>query len=125
MQTARNYVQLVGRENILFLRAEDMRPSIIQKKGGALDQIVSFTGLDRSGFDETTLGQIANCGDHKGIDNTDGCRQEASTSYEISQNRSILEATRALIYTFFWEECKTLSEEFGIVYPDCLSVMDP
>jgi len=99
-----------------------MRPSIMEKKGGALDQIASFTGLDRTGFDETILGQFDNCGNHKGINKT--CGQEASISYEISQNRPILEATRVLIYTFFWEECKTLSEEFGIVYPDCISVMD-
>lgn len=119
----RRLVSLVGRDNVLFLRNEDLLPERIDVTG-VLDQISSFTGLDRHQFQEQGLHSFTNCNHQKGL--THVCDNMSATrgSYEISGNRTMLRATRKFIYLKFWEECKIYANEFGIVYPDCLHVMD-
>jgi hypothetical protein len=119
----RRLVSLVGRENVMFLRNEDLLPERIDVTG-VLDRISDFTGLDRHQFQEQALHSFTNCNQQKGL--THVCSNETTTrgAYEISGNRTMLKATRKFIYLQFWEECKIYANEFGIVYPDCLHVMD-
>lgn len=117
-------VQLVGRDQVLFLRNEDLLPERIDVPGGALDQVSDFTGLHRGKFHQQGLHSFANCNDAKGF--TQECNDDKASRgvYEISGNRTMLEATRRFIYYNFWEECKIWAKEFGIYYPDCLNVME-
>ena len=112
---------MVG-DDALFLRNEDMLPSVVAKEGGLLDQVASFTGLDRGGFNESAYKRVSNCNDKKGVFSK--CSEERSDAYSIAGGRSMLPETRRLIYLQFWEECKIWKEEFGIEYPDCLNAMD-
>ena len=131
----RRLVALAGREKVLFLRNEDLLPDRIDAKGGALDQISDFAGLDRSRFRQDGLHSFTNCNDVKGLTatcgggNSGGDHVNRTTTrrgaYEIAGNRTMLEATRKFIYLKFWEECKIWSNEFGIHYPDCAKIMDP
>jgi hypothetical protein len=117
----RRLVAMVGHANILFLRNEDMLPSVIHE--GALDRISAFAHLDPSAFHTSFTSQIYNCNELSGLD-TDGCGSERTSKYWIAGNRTMLPKTRQLIYLQFWEECKIWEREFGIVYPQCLHVMD-
>jgi hypothetical protein len=117
----RRLVSLVGRENVLFLRNEDLLPDNIDKSH-VLDRISEFTGLDRNQFQQG-LHSFTNCNNQKGLTNVCG-NMARRGSYEISGNRTMLEATRKFIYLKFWEECKIYANEFGIVYPGCLHVID-
>jgi hypothetical protein len=119
----RRLVSLVGRENVLFLRNEDLLPDQIDLPGGVLDRISKFTGLDRNQFTgQEGLHSFTNCNDEKGLRNDCGNFTRRG-AYEISGNRTLLEATRKFIYLKFWEECKIYANEFGVVYPNCLNVM--
>jgi hypothetical protein len=121
----RRLVSLVGRENVLFLRNEDLLPERIDLAGGVLDQISDFTHLDRTQFQENKgLHSFTNCNNKKGLTNACGSDMTTRGSYEISGNRTMLGATRKFIYLKFWEECKIYANEFDIVYPDCLHVID-
>jgi hypothetical protein len=111
-------------DTVLFLRNEDMLPSVISQPGGALERIRDFTGLPIHGFSHRFTTHIFNCNNHKGIDNVE-CGSRPTSAYRIAGNRSMLPETRRLIYLHMWEECKIWAREFGIVYPDCLNVMEP
>jgi hypothetical protein len=117
------YDGMVGRENILFIRNEDMLPGVVEQKGGVLDRISEFTGLDRDGFDPNIFGSIVNCNDVKG-GVSGGCGATKSSAYEITGGRSMLPETRTLIYLRFHEECKLWSERYNAVYTDCLNVLE-
>jgi hypothetical protein len=121
IRSPRKLVGLFGRDNVLFLRNEDMLPEVVDKQGGVLDQLSNFTGLDRSQFDPTTYSVVTNCNDNKGMKSV--CKQTRSSSYALSGGREMLPETRQLIYMYFWEECKIWAREFGVFYPDCLNVM--
>ena len=112
---------MVGEENSIFLRNEDMLPSVVAQEGGFLDRVAAFTGLDRAGFDVSTYSHVTNCNDNKGPEAK--CSDARSGGYSVTGGRSMLPETRRLIYLQFWEECKIWKEEFGIEYPDCLNVM--
>jgi hypothetical protein len=121
----RRLVSLVGRENVLFLRNEDLLPGNIDLAGGVLDQISDFTHLDRTQFQENKdLHSFTNCNNKKGLTNVCDGNMAMRGSYEISGNRTMLKATRKFIYLKFWEECKIYANEFDIVYPDCLHVIN-
>jgi hypothetical protein len=119
----RRLVSLVGRENVMFLRNEDLLPERIDV-AGVLDRISNFTGLDRHHFQEQGLHSFTNCNNRKGLTHVCGNMTTARGSYEISGNRTMLRATRKIIYLKFFKECILYANEFGIVYPDCLHVMD-
>jgi hypothetical protein len=121
IQSPRKLLALFGRENVLFLRNEKMLPDVIGKEFGVLDQLSNFTGLDRSQFDPKYYLSVTNCNDKKGMSSV--CGQTRSVAYVGAGGREMLPETRTLIYLHFWEECKIWEKEFGIVYPDCLSVM--
>jgi hypothetical protein len=116
----RRLVALVGRENVLFLRNEDMLPAVVEQEGGLLDRLSNFSGLDRTLFPDDGLGTIRNCNDVKG--ERSKCGNRTSSAYEITGHREMLESTRSLIYLHFRQECQIWAEEFGVVYPDCLNV---
>ena len=126
--------ETVGRERILMLKNEDLRPSRASAPGGVLDRLSAFTGLDRSLYDESVVGATTNCNDKKGShracddnendnDTESSSSSSSSSSYGISGNRTMLPETRELIYLYFWEECKIWSEEFGVHYEDCVNVL--
>ena len=122
VRSPKKLLALFGPENVMFLRNEDMLPSVVDKQGGVLDQISNFTGLDRSGFPTSSYSSVVNCNDKKGVYQI--CGQTRSSSYAITGGREMLPETRKLIYLQFWEECKIWAKDFGIVYPDCLNIMD-
>jgi hypothetical protein len=121
INSPRKLVGLFGKENVLFVRNEDMLPEAVDKKGGVLDQLSNFTGLARSDFDPTTYSVVTNCNDNKGMKSV--CSKTRSSSYALSGGREMLPETRTLIYMRFWEECKIWAAEFGVIYPDCLNVI--
>ena len=116
----RRFIAEFGKENIFFARNEDMLPVNVDRKGGLLDRLSSFTGLDREGFRASVAKQIHNCNDVKG--NANVCNQ-TSSSYSIAGGRSMLPESRRLVYLFFAAECKVWKEDFGIEYPECLSAL--
>jgi hypothetical protein len=117
--THRRLVALVGRDNVLFLRNEDMLPAVVEKQGGLLDQLSTFSGLDRSLFRDDGLRTIHNCNDMKGEKSK--CGNRTNSAYEIAGHREMLESTRSLIYLHYQPECQIWKEEFGVTYPDCLN----
>jgi hypothetical protein len=120
----RRLIALAGKEQVLFLRNEDMLPEHIDRPGGMLDQVANFTGLARSKFTGPGLHTMLNCNDNKGFEKN--CQDEKSSrgSYEIAGHRKMLEKTRAFIYLHYQEECQIWKEEFGVVYPDCVNVLE-
>jgi hypothetical protein len=85
IRSPRKLVALFGRENVLFLRNEDLLPllpAVVDKEGGVLDQISDFTGLDRSEFDPTTYSVVTNCNDSV-------CNKTRSSSYALSGGREM------------------------------------
>jgi hypothetical protein len=122
ISSPRKLIGLYGRENVLFVRNEDMLPEVVDKQGGVLDQISNFTGLDRSQYDPSTYSVVTNCNDNKGMKSV--CGKTRSSSYALSGGREMLPETRTLIYMRFWEECKIWNEEFGVMYSDCLNVIE-
>jgi hypothetical protein len=121
-----NYVwqfeAMVGRENILYIRNEDLLPGVVARPGGVLDQLAAFAGLNRKGFDSQTFGEISNCNDQKGF--VKKCGTSKSNAYEITGGRSMLPETRTLIYLLYYEECKLWSQRYDVVYEDCLNVLE-
>jgi hypothetical protein len=120
----RRLVALAGKEHVLFLRNEDMLPENIDRPGGMLDQIANFTGLARSKFTGPGLHTMVNCNNNKGME--EKCQDGSSSrgSYEIAGHRKMLEKTRAFIYLHYQEECQIWATEFGVVYPDCVNVLE-
>lgn len=120
----RRLVALAGKEQVLFLRNEDMLPEHIDRAGGMLDQIANFTGLARSKFTGPGLHTMLNCNDNKGFQSK--CHEGSSSrgSYEIAGNRKMLEKTRAFIYLHYQEECQIWAKEFGVMYLDCVNVLE-
>jgi hypothetical protein len=115
----RRLVALVGRDNVLFLRNEDMLPAVVEQPGGLLDRLSNFSGLDRTRFGDDGLRTIRNCNDVKGEKSK--CGNITTSAYEITGHREMLESTRSLIYLHFQEECHIWEKEFGVTYPDCLN----
>jgi hypothetical protein len=113
-------IGMVGRENVLLLRNEDMMPDRVAQPGGLLDQVSAFTGLDRSLFPEHVYNRITNCNNRKG---TFSQCDRKSSAYEIAGYRDMLPETRPLLYLQYWEECKMWSRDYGVDYPDCLNIM--
>ena len=120
VNSPRRYMAAFGKDNIFFARNEDMLPVYVDSKGGLLDRLSNFTGLDREGFRASAAKQIHNCNDVKG--NEEVCNK-TSSSYSIAGGRPMLPKSRRLVYLFFATECKLWKEEFGIEYPDCLSAL--
>jgi hypothetical protein len=110
IRSPKKLVALFGRDNVLFLRNEDLLPEVVDQQGGVLDQLSNFTGLDRSQFDPSTYSVVTNCNDAKGLANV--CNRTRSSSYALSGNREMLPETRTLIYMHFWEECKIWAREY-------------
>jgi hypothetical protein len=119
VMNGRRLVALVGRNNVLFLRNEDMLPDVVEQPGGLLDRLSNFSGLDRTLFPQDGLRTIRNCNDIKG--DKSKCGNRTSSAYEITGHREMLEATRSLIYLHFQQECQIWNEEFDITYPACLN----
>jgi hypothetical protein len=125
--SARTVVAVAGRENVMFLRNEDLQPEMVVSSG-TLDRLSNMTGLSLDRFDPTAIQTKTNCNDNKSLkgkscsDEDDSSRKKKG-GYAVTHNRPMLEATRKLIYIQWHEECKVWAEEFGIVYPDCLSAV--
>ena len=115
----RKLVEMFGANNVLFLRNEDMLPSVVANKGGVLDRLSEFTGLERSGFPRSAYSSVANCNDKA----METCGESRSSAYHKSGGREMLPESRTLIYLHFLEECKIWAREFGIEYPDCLNIL--
>jgi len=120
VNSPRRYIAAFGKDNIFFARNEDMLPVYVDSKGGLLDRLSNFTGLDREGFRASVAKQIHNCNDVKG--NEEVCNK-TSSSYSIAGGRPMLPESRRLVYLFFATECKLWKEEFGIEYPECLNAL--
>jgi hypothetical protein len=104
--------------DVLVLKSEDMKPDRVLSNG-FVTRLADFVGVSPDGFNTTVLHSYANCGDNKG---TDSQCSEASSAYEITGYRSMLEASRELVYLHFAEECKLWAEELGVVYEGCLAI---
>ncbi len=120
---------LVGKDNLIVLRNEDLVPRRIHESG-LLQRLVDVTGLSMEGFDENVLKSRSNCNAKKGYDEL--CADTDRTSnlqgiggngvgYPVTHNRPMLESTRRFIYLQWHKECKIWAEEFGIEYPECLA----
>ena len=120
VRTPRKLLGMFGPDSVLFLRNEDMLPSVVAKPGGVLDRVSTFTGLQRDLFPEDAYSNVANCND-KAMQN---CGSNRSSTYRIAGNREMLPESRTLIYLNFLEECKIWKRDFGIKYPSCLNVLD-
>eukprot|EP00439_Symbiodinium_sp_Y106_P080029 s668_g18.t2 len=121
LEDPRLLMRMVGRSSILFLRNEDLVPSRINLKGGLLEKVGGFLGISPQKFDPDTYSQIMNCNNKKGFKSK--C-DNLTTAYKVSGGRSLLPETRVVIYLQFWEQCNIWAVEFGIVYPDCLNVIN-
>lgn len=121
LEDPRLLMRMVGRSSILFLRNEDLVPGRINLKGGLLEKVGGFLGINPQKFDPDTYSQIMNCNNKKGFKSK--C-DNLTTAYKVSGGRSLLPETRVLIYLQFWELCNIWAAEFGIVYPDCLNVIN-
>jgi hypothetical protein len=97
----RNLVALFGRENVLFLRNEDLLPVIVDKQGGVLDHPSNFT-LVLIAL-SSTLKVVTKYNDKEGMKSV--CKQTRSSSYALSGRREIFPETRQLIYIRFRKEC--------------------
>jgi Sulfotransferase domain len=115
--------KMVGRENVLYLKNEDMLPLEVAHPGGVLDKLSAFLGLERLGFPEAAYATMHNCNGAKG-EKTACDSTTKSSAYAITGGREMLPETRTLIYLQFWEECKLWAREFGVEYPDCLNIVD-
>lgn len=122
-----SWIHLVGRENVLVIKNEDLLPEKVSRQGGSLDQLSSFLGIDRDLFDAEILKSRTNCNDgnlfSRGIGAKCKDREFPSTSltYPISGNRAMLPKTRKLIYIIASEACQLLTQYFDHVqYDDCL-----
>ena len=125
VEGARRLKAAVGDENVLFLKNEDMLPDKVESSG-LLEKVSKATGLSISGFDPKYVHSKTNCGDQKGLKGElcDDRKEAPKGGYTVSGNRPMLQATRRLIYMLWHEECQIWAEEFNIVYPDCLNVMN-
>jgi len=112
--------RVVGEENVLTMKSEDMKPDVVNKTGGFLDKLSNFTGLDRSLYGDD-ISRISNCNSKKGAGKS--CGNTASSAYKITGGREMLPETRELIYIYFWEECKIWARDFGIEYAACVDVI--
>jgi hypothetical protein len=102
---------------------EDMEPSRSVIQGGFLDQLSEFTGKFDRNF--PAAARRVNCGDRKG--ESAECTNNASSvgqGYIISGNRTLLSATRDLIYLHFHTECNIWKDEFSMDYPPCVNVLE-
>jgi hypothetical protein len=104
--------------DVLVLKSEDMTPDQVDASG-FVSRLAEFVGVSPDGFNTTVLNSYANCGDNKG---THSQCSKASSAYEITGYRSMLEASRELVYLHFAEECKLWAEELGVVYEECLKI---
>jgi len=111
---------VVGEENVLMMRSEDMKPDVVNSTGGFLDKLSNFTGLDRSLYGDDIF-SISNCNSKKGA--RENCGNTASSAYKITGDREMLHETRELVYIYFWEECKMWARDFGIEYAACVHVI--
>ncbi len=120
---------LVGKENLIVLKNEDLVPRRIHESG-LLERLVDTTGLSVEGFDEKVLKSRSNCNAKKGYEEkcSDADRSKkiqgivgSGVGYPVTHNRPMLESTRKFIYLQWYKECVIWYEEFGIEYPECLS----
>jgi hypothetical protein len=129
VRNARTVVAVAGRDNVIFLRNEDLQPQMVVSSG-TLDRLSNITGLALDRFDPDAIHTKTNCNDNKSLsgkscndDDEDNSSRKKKGGYVVTHNRPMLEATRKLIYIQWHEECKVWAEEFGIVYPECLSAV--
>lgn len=115
---------LVGKENLIVLRNEDLVPGRVNLAGGVLDKLSNATGLAKDGFDDAVLSSRSNCNAHKGY-GSKACTEKSHQSggYPVTHNRPMLDATRSFIYLQWHAECRIWAAEFGIVYPECLDAI--
>lgn len=104
--------------DILVLKTEDMTPERVVASG-FLTKLANFVGVSQDGFNTTLLHSYANCGDNKG---THSQCTKASSAYEITGYRDMLEKSRELVYLLFAEECQLWANELGVMYEDCLEI---
>jgi hypothetical protein len=65
VETLRKVQALVGKDNLVVLKNEDLKPNRIHESG-LLQRIIQATGLDPEGFDESVLRSRSNCNANKG-----------------------------------------------------------
>ena len=115
----RQWIAMLGRNNLLFVKSEDMSLADPSRQGSLMDQISAFIGLTQDGFNKSIMGARTNCGDMKG--DTKECNASSGT-YQISGKREMLPHTKDIIYLQFLEECNIWSQEFDVHYPACLEI---
>ena len=114
--SAKLLTELVEKRNILFLRNEDIDPSVILANG-ALKRMADFAGIEVSLFGKESS-ERTNCNDEKGENSL--CSQTVSTgTYKLSGSRPMLEQTREIINVFCKSLCLNWLTEFGLDYPHC------
>ena len=121
---------LVGDDNLIVLKNEDMQPHRIHQdngdgRGSTLGYLASRAGLSVEGFNKTVLESRSNCNANKGYDakcQEDGDRSKG-VGYPVTKGRPMLESTRKFLYVQWYETCTIWAQEFGVVYPNCLSAL--
>ena len=113
-------IELVGRNNVLFLRNEDITPSTI-KSSGALERLSNFLSISSSEFGSEIL-ERANCNDAKGENKI--CPKIFTPGlYKTADYRPMLEKTRVLIYAFSQSACTFWYDQYEIDYPHCRNLI--
>jgi len=109
-------IELVGRNNVLFLRNEDIEPSTI-KSSGTLERLSKFLSISSSEFGSEIL-ERTNCNDVKGENEI--CPKIFTPGlYKTAGYRPMLNKTRVLIYAFSQSACTFWYEQYEIDYPHC------
>ncbi len=124
------WIHLVGHENLLVLKNEDMLPETIDRRGGLIEQLSRFLCIDQDSFNSKIVKSRTNCNDgntiSRGMDtkcingSKDSDQRALSSSYPISGNRAMLSQTRKLIYMIAAEACRLIKEYYHhVVYDGC------
>jgi len=125
-----SWMDLVGRENFLVIKNEDMVPTEVTRQGGLLDQVSTFLGIDRDSFDPTIFESRTNCNDGNMTSRGENRKCMADTinkgsssiTYPISGNRTMLSKTRNLIYVLASDGCEMMTEYFNhVIYEGCIN----
>ena len=109
-------INLVGRENILFLKNEDLHPTRITSTN-TLNRLSEFLSIDINQFGNEK-NEMTNCNNEKGT-NIICTRVNPLGAYETSQGMLLLPKTRELIYSFCQNACTIWKEKLLIDYPNC------
>ena len=109
-------INLVGRQNLLFLKSEDLLPSRIHSLG-TLSRLSTFLSIDIQQFGNESY-EMTNCNNEKGTEIV--CtHSDVVGSYDTSRGVILSENTRKMIFSFCQNACILWREKLDVDYPNC------